>query len=93
MLPPLFMYRWLGRAYGLDDPYYWLSFRLETISDSLENARTQLKEFEDLRKIDVPHNMVASFHPEGVKMPLFTYLDTVEPDILPVRLSTLHVVS
>jgi hypothetical protein len=89
----IFMYRWIGRAYSVDDPYHWFSFRLETISDSLENARTQLKQFEDLSQIDVPHNLVASFHPEGVKIPLFDYLDSVEPDIVPIRLSSLHVIS
>lgn len=86
----LFMYRWIGRAYGVDDPNR-LSFRLETISDSLENAREQLKQFKDLGKIDVPHNLVASFHPEGVKMTISEYLKTVEPDIIPICLSTLHV--
>jgi hypothetical protein len=87
----LFMFRWIGRVYGTDDPYHWVSFRLETISDSLENARAQLKQFEDLHKIDVPHSMVASFHPEGEKMPVFEYLEIVEPDILPIRLSSLHI--
>ena len=87
------MFRWIGRVYDTDDPYHWVSFRLETISDSLENARLQLKQFEDLKKIDVPHRMVASFHPEGEKMHVLAYLEIVEPDILPIRLSTLYVES
>lgn len=91
MLSPIFMYSWIGRVYSVDDPYHCLSFRLETISDSLENARSEIKQFEDLRQIDVPHNMVASFHPEGIKMSLSEYLETVEPDILPIRLSSLHI--